>query len=311
MARLGPPAPVPGTDPPASVAGTDPSAWSTPPPEAVSYSSFADHARCGYGYYLRRVVGLPEVGPPPALDPERVRATEAGGSAVPDPVAERSAGAARGRIVHALLERLDFARPVAPGEAAVRAAAGGHEPDPGEAAAIAGLVGAFGRSPLCARLAVAAAVTREASFAIPVGDLLVGGYIDVLAREADGGILVVDYKTDRVGPETDLAARVAGDYEIQRRIYGLAGLRTGAASVEVAYCFLRRPEEVVSVRYAAGDAGELERELDAAAAPLVAGRFPVSPRPHRGLCATCPGRARLCSWGEDMTLSEQVAMHEE
>ncbi len=115
---------------------------------------------------------------------------------------------------------------------------------------------------------------------------------------------MVDYKTDRVGPAADLAERVARDYGVQRCIYGLAGLRTGVASVEVAYCFLRRPAEVVSVHYAAADAGRLERELAAVAAPLLAGRFPVAPRPHRGLCSTCPGRARLCSWEEAVTLRE-------
>jgi ATP-dependent helicase/nuclease subunit A len=287
----------------------------TPPPDAVSYSSLADHARCGYGYYLRRVLGLAEVAPPPGLDPVA--------GAGPDP-------AVRGRIVHALLERLDFARPEPPSPAAVRAAAAGDlEPDPDEVEAIAtdegeavpaeevgaiaadeveaivGLVGAFAASPLCARLAAADTPRREASFALPLGDVLVGGYIDVLAREADGGLLVVDYKTDRIAPETDLAERVARDYEVQRRIYALAGLRTGVASVEVAYCFLRRPAEVVSARYAAADAARLERELAAVAAPLLAGRFPVTARPHRGLCATCPGRARLCSWEEAMTLREE------
>ncbi len=263
----------------------------TPPPEAVSYSSLADHARCGYGYYLRRVLGLAAVAPPPGLDPV------AGPG--PDP-------AVRGRIVHALLERLDFARPEPPSPAAVRAAAGDLEPDADEVEAIAGLVGAFAASPLCARLAAADTPRREASFALPLGDILVGGYIDVLAREADGGLLVVDYKTDRVGPEADLAERVARDYEVQRRIYALAGLHTGVASVEVAYCFLRRPAEIVSARYAAAGVARLERELAAVSAPLLAGRFPVSARPHRGLCATCPGRARRCSWEEAMTLREEA-----
>ena len=34
------------------------------------------------------------------------------------------------------------------------------------------------------------------------------------------------------------------------------------------------------------------------------GSFAVSPRPHRGLCLTCPGRAGLCSWEESETLRE-------
>ncbi|HWH11886.1 MAG TPA: PD-(D/E)XK nuclease family protein, partial [Solirubrobacteraceae bacterium] len=257
-----------------------------PPPASISYSSLVDYGRCGYGYYLRRVLGLAEVAPPAGLEPAAYDAAD------------------RGRIVHALLERLDFARPALPTPALVRAQAGGRLPTDAETAELAELAGAFGRSPLCARLAAAATVRREVSFAAPVGDLLVNGYIDVLAGESDGRTLVVDYKTDRIDAGTDLAGRVAASYEIQRRIYGLAALRAGASAVEVAYCFLRRPEEVVSVEYSAADAGRLEAELLGLAAPLAAGRFDVSPRPHRGLCATCPGRARLCSWDEARTLGD-------
>jgi RecB family exonuclease len=258
-----------------------------PPPAAVSYSSLADHARCGYAYYLRRVLGLAEVPPPPGL------AGEAGGDA-----------AARGRIVHRLLERLDFRAPPPPPGAVAAELAG--QVGEAEAGAIAELVGAFARSPLRPRLARAGSVVREASFALTVDGLLVGGYLDVLAREAGGELLVVDYKTDRVAPGEDLAARVAADYELQRRVYGLAALQTGAPNVEVAYCFLRRPEEVVAVRYGPADAARLEGDVAAAAAPLRAGRFEVAARPHRGLCATCPGRARLCSWEEVVTLGAGV-----
>jgi hypothetical protein len=257
------------------------------PPSPVSYSSLADYARCGYGYYLRRVVGLAPVAPPPGLEP-----------------AGSYDAAERGQIVHALLERLDFARPVVPPVEDVRAQAGGRELGAGELAAIVELTESFARSPLCARLAAAETIDREASFGLAVGDLLVNGYIDVLAGVGGGRMLVVDYKTDRVGPDTDLAGRVAADYDVQRRIYGLAALRAGATSVEVAHCFLRRPAELVSVRYAASDADRLEAQLAALAAPLLAGRFDVSRLPHVGLCATCPGRARLCSWDEASTLRE-------
>ncbi len=258
-----------------------------PAPLSVSYSSLADYARCGYGYYLRRVVGLAEVAPPPGL------AAEAGTDA-----------AVRGRIVHRLLEALDFARPRPPTAAAVADAVGGAPT--ADAAEIADLVAAFAASPLCRRLAAAGSIRREASFALSVGPLLVGGYIDVIATEADGAVLVVDYKTDRLAPDEDVAARVAADYELQRRIYGLAALQAGAPSVEVAYCFLRRPDDVVAVRYAPADAARLEADLAAVAAPLRDGRFAVAARPHRRLCASCPGRARLCSWGEEVTLGAAV-----
>jgi ATP-dependent exoDNAse (exonuclease V) beta subunit len=262
-------------------------ASSLPPPSSISYTSLVDHARCGYGYYLRRVLGLAALPPPPALDP-------AGGYDA----------AQRGRIVHGLLERLDFRRPVLPTPALVRAAAGPDQPTDDDLTAAAELVAAFARSPLCLRLARAETVRREAGFAVLVGDLLVNGFIDVIAGEADGASLVVDYKTDRIDAETDLAARVAADYDVQRQIYALAALRAGATSVEVVYCFLRRPDQVVGLRYLPTDAARLEVGLAELAGPLVDGHFPVSPRPHRGLCATCPGRPRLCSWDEALTLGD-------
>ena len=73
---------------------------------------------------------------------------------------------------------------------------------------------------------------------------LVNGVVDVLAEEADGTALVVDYKSDRVG-DADLEALVEASYGVQRRIYGLACLRAGAPAVEVVHIFLERAAEPV------------------------------------------------------------------
>ena len=50
-----------------------------------------------------------------------------------------------------------------------------------------------------------------------------------------------------------------------------------------------------------GAAEALDAELRASAAPLLAGAYPVAEVPHRGLCATCPGRAGLCSYPPELT----------
>jgi hypothetical protein len=128
--------------------------------------------------------------------------------------------------------------------------------------------------------------------------------IDLLASEADGGCLVVDYKSDRVGGGVDLETLVQREYPVQRLLYALAVLRGGAPSVEIVHWFLERPGEWASVRHTALARGELERQLATRVARAQAGSFAVSPRPHRGLCLTCPGRAGLCSWGESETLRE-------
>jgi len=130
---------------------------------------------------------------------------------------------------------------------------------------------------------------------------LFNGFIDLRAVEADGGALILDYKTDRLDgadPETVVAA----GYGVQRRLYALAALRAGAPHVEVAHLFLERPGEPAVARYAAADVARLEAELAAEAAGVLAGEFPVAAHPHRELCATCPGRGGLCSWPEERVL---------
>jgi RecB family exonuclease len=260
---------------------------SAPDPTALSYTAIAEYERCAYRYHLQRVLGLPDVEPP-------------GGGG--------DGAAARGVVVHALLERLDFAAPLAPSERDVEEAASGAgvELAPGEdRAALAALAGAFARSPLCGRLARAADVRREEAFAFVLGEReLLRGFLDVAAVEPDGTLLIVDYKSDRVAGGAELAGRVERDYSMQRLVYALAGLASGAPAVEVAHCFLRCPEVVLATRYGASQRAELEALLVARLAPLRSGRFEVSADPNRERCGSCPGRARLCSHEEVMTLRE-------
>ncbi len=174
-----------------------------------------------------------------------------------------------------------------------------------ETADVARLADAFAQSPLAARLAKARSVQREHAFAVPLGDTLLTGVVDVLARERGSAQLVVDYKSDALKPDADLVAYADERYGVQRRVYALAALRGGAARVEVAYAFLERPAELVITRYAASDADLLERELLELAAGMLAGEYPVTANPHRELCETCPGRRALCSYLEEITLAEQ------
>jgi hypothetical protein len=72
----------------------------------------------------------------------------------------------------------------------------------------------------------------------------------------------------------------------------------------VIHSFLERVEEPVSVTFEAGDLPRLEADLLALAEGVIDGRFEPTDRPHRELCATCPGREALCSWPEERTLAE-------
>jgi ATP-dependent helicase/nuclease subunit A len=261
-------------------------------PATLSYTSLSELERCGYRYYVERVLGLPE-------DRAAARHDAARGGLD---------ARARGTLIHRVMESVEFSRTRGLSEEDVAGFARelGMRVTAGERAEIARLVAAARTAPPAARVAAAATVRREHPFAFSLdgGGPLVTGVIDLLAGEADGGFLVLDYKSDRVGAAVDLEALVEREYAIQRLLYALAVLRAGAASVEIVHWFLERPEEWASARYAAGERGELERQLGARVERAADAGSTVSPRPHRGLCLTCPARAGLCSWSEEQTLRE-------
>ena len=271
----------------------------------LSYSSLQDYARCSYRFYLSRVLGLPRVPAPPPDDAGEP-------PAAPSPLE----GRLRGTLVHELLERLDFGRPQPPGAEQVLALGASHglELAPDHVEDIREQVAAFARSPLCARLADAGGVRREAGFAFELsaggGGPLVTGVVDVLARERDGSVLIVDYKTDRLGDDETPAALVERAYTTQRRVYALAALHAGAPRVEVAYCLLERPAEPVAATFGSEDSAELTDALLRLAEGVLAERWPVAAEPHRELCGDCPGREALCSWPEAMTLRPPADVYE-
>ncbi len=129
-----------------------------------------------------------------------------------------------GTLVHAVLERVDFAKPDHARDWAARLAPY-HDLLHAHAAAseAASLVTEFCRGDLAKAIAGSQLVRRELEFLFPWtrdGDespLLLRGYIDLLYRAADGRLWIVDYKTNRVTNEgvTELAA----NYELQMHLY--------------------------------------------------------------------------------------------
>jgi ATP-dependent helicase/nuclease subunit A len=262
-------------------------------PPVVSYTSLSELERCGYRYYLERVLGLPE---------ERQAAPGA---------AEGRHGLdarARGTLIHRLLEGWDFAQSSspAPEQVGLRARELGLKVSTGEQQEIANLIATAGTAGPGARVAAAGSVWREHPFAFSLdadGPLL-SGVIDLLALEADRDYLIVDYKSDRVDADVDLEALVEREYAIQRELYALALLRDGARSVEVLHWFLERPAEWVSARYEQPEGDRLQARLRSRLASATVRAYAVSPNPHRALCLTCPGRSGLCSWSEAETLRQ-------
>ncbi|HWG08734.1 MAG TPA: UvrD-helicase domain-containing protein [Solirubrobacteraceae bacterium] len=257
----------------------------------LSYSSLTELERCGYRYYLERVLGIAE---------ERTAAHGHDGEGGLE-------ARARGTLVHRLMELIDFARPQPPSaeEVGERARELGISVDSGEREELARLIASSCETELFARVAAAPTLRREHPFAFSLApsEPLISGVIDLLALEADGERLVLDYKSDRVGAEVDLEELVEREYGAQRLIYALAVLRDGAPAVEIVHWFLERREWAVA-RFDAADRLVLEEQLSQRIARTGEHPFAVSPSPHRGLCLTCPGRVGLCSWGEAETLRE-------
>ncbi|HEX8120266.1 MAG TPA: UvrD-helicase domain-containing protein [Solirubrobacteraceae bacterium] len=291
-----------------------------PPPapepsvRSLSYSALEQWRRCGYRFYLQRVLGLPQEDAP-------FRSRGEGGGLE---------GRVRGTLVHEVLERLEPRNGAAAADLLDAAAARhGDQPVPAERDALLRLVLAYAATPLAERVARAGRVRKEHPFALPLGASgegarpdgaaphptrdagpprpargeapLLTGVVDVLAIEDDGSALIVDYKTDRLAPDEDLRAHVERDYGVQLRAYALAALSDGHPSVEVAYAFLERPEAPVIAAFDATDAPRLRAELENLAAGALTGDFPVTDTPHADLCAGCPGRRALCSHPEELT----------
>jgi ATP-dependent helicase/nuclease subunit A len=123
-------------------------------------------------------------------------------------------------------------------------------------------------------------------------------------------VLIVDYKTDRLGEEAP-AALVEREYATQRNVYALAALQADAPRVEVAYSLLERPQEPVAATYGPADEPALAEALLRLSAGVVAEQWPVADHPHRELCGDCPGRHALCSWPEAMTLRPAADAYED
>lgn len=293
-----------------------PGALAAPVWRRLSYTQLSQFERCAYRYYLERIV---------RLAPHPDDAVPAGGATGRDP----RAGMRRGRVVHALLERVDARRPDSLptveeiAAALVEARLGSGEAVLGDAVSIRRqLERLFApENPLAARLAGARRVRSELPFvvAVPVerdrassaqGELGDGaarpvvpitGVFDVYAEEWDDAVLVVDYKTDALAERGPRELFAASHYDLQQRVYALAALRAGAGRVEVAHVFLEAPESPVTQVFVAAHADSLEADLRERAERLAAGRFEPTEDPHFAICAACPGRSGLCKWPRELT----------
>jgi ATP-dependent exoDNAse (exonuclease V) beta subunit len=243
----------------------------------LSYSALALFERCSYRYFAERVLRLP---------PRRN-----GSNAVGDGLS--LAPTELGDAVHRLLELVPLGDPSPPArvelDALVRQWYAGVSDD--ELDRIAELVDAYCASELARRVAGLAGAEPERPFTFEHDRVVLRGRLDVLWQQG-GKALVVDYKSNALEGR-DPREIVEAEYVLQRLVYALVCLRSGADEVEVAYQFLERPDEVVSATFTQDDAAALEAELSTAIARIRAGDF--RPTPSEFACADCPALDLVCA----------------
>jgi ATP-dependent helicase/nuclease subunit A len=246
----------------------------------LSYSALSGFENCGYRFYVERVLGIAE--------PEVV-AVDGDEPAAPE-VRKRFGP---GLAVHALLEwsaRNGWREPSDERLAAALREQGLEENDEGIGHLLE-LVRALLSSELREEID-GSAVRPEVPFVLSVSGTLIRGSIDLLVERPEGGVLVVDYKTDRLAGRDP--KEVVSRYSIQRDLYALAASARGAP-VETAYVFLEQPDKPVREAFRGGELEAARGRVEALLGRLAEGRFEVTDRPHRALCADCPARERLCS----------------
>jgi ATP-dependent helicase/nuclease subunit A len=256
----------------------------------LSYSALSAYAACGYRFLVERELGLSPQQPGGGLP---VAASVDEGDADPGDVPAREARFGFGNAIHGLLEWSARNRWRRPDTERIRRylRSSGLPATSDELERAERMVDGWLESPLREQLGEEGVTLRpEEPFLLPIEGAVVRGSIDLLARRPDGPPLVLDYKTDRLDRDP---RELIDRYSVQRDIYALAASSGGP--VRTAYVFLERPSESVEMEYERADLERAAEQVRELLDGIAAGRFEVTNRPHKALCADCPARERLCS----------------
>ncbi len=266
----------------------------------LSYSALDAFKRCGYRFYVERVLGVrggavvavasdgdvqgDDQQPDDELaDPE----AEGGG----EPASAPSGAKAFGNAVHAALEWSARSGWEPPGDDRLRAllareGVSGDEPLARARSLIVGWLGSELRAGLDGMR-----LRAEAPFVLPVGGTVLRGNMDLLGT-GDGESLVVDYKTDRVGSEG--TATLGARYAAQRAVYALAAGGGEQRTVRAAHVFLERPDTPVVEVFDTAALAAARTRLEQLVTRIRAGTFEPAAEPYAALCFGCPAAPRLC-----------------
>ena len=177
-------------------------------------------------------------------------------------------GTSLGRAVHSVLQTIDLTN--GDGVVETSRAQAAAEGIPHRAEEVARLARVAVESATVRRAVASSKYWREVPVAVPVGQGVLEGFIDLLFQE-NGGLVLVDYKTDAVDSQN--LDETVTRYNLQAGAYALAAQRaTGRSVTEVVFLFLHANEQRTLIDIAA-----LTSEAEAVATAHLNGRDTRSP----------------------------------
>jgi ATP-dependent helicase/nuclease subunit A len=241
-------------------------------PAEISYTDIATFESCPLKFRAMRSLGLPGVPPDSPLDPLTF-----------------------GKAVHAVLS-IGEGLTGAAREERLAAIARGHRLDAEGRARLDAAVEGFRSSRAAAVLRKADSVSREAPFAVALGDTRLTGFLDAIGWVGDH-CTIVDYKTGTGASDDDEALNRR--YRRQAECYGLAALVAGADAVEVAFVRVEDLDDdgaahEVVFAWKQADVDEVRRSVADAAEAIAAGVFKPLDTYQPGACDGCAVAGGLC-----------------
>ena len=179
------------------------------------------------------------------------------------------AGSAIGSAVHAALQVIDLADPDSADIRSICQSQAWVESVPDAIDTIESAVHSALAAPIVAACSQAEH-WKELFVAVPIGEVTLEGYVDLLVDTSDG-LVVVDYKTDDVRSNADIDAKLER-YSVQGAAYAVAvEVATGRPVVDVQFVFTRPGAPIVrSIENLADRCADVRDAARALAAPIAA-----------------------------------------
>jgi hypothetical protein len=130
----------------------------------------------------------------------------------------------------------------------------------------------------------------EVPFAVPIGESLLVGVMDLYARHGETAT-IVDYKT---GGSTLAPDEAASRFASQARCYAIAALSSGVSKVRAVFVELERDCRETTFEFMDDDLGGLTAEVSDVLSDMAAGRYDPLESWDAGSCAGCGLRGSLC-----------------